>query len=63
MKSGLNKVLACLGICISIIEMKEDIMVSRYVVLTGDLKSSRKLKDRAKVQESLNSSLIKFWGY
>jgi len=23
----------------------------RYVVLTGDLKSSKKLKDRAKVQE------------
>ena len=39
------------------IEMREDIMVSRYVVLTGDLKSSRKLKDRAKVQESLKKSL------
>ena len=32
-------------------------MVSRDIVLTGDLKSSRKLKDRAKVQESLKNSL------
>ena len=32
-------------------------MVSRYIVLTGDLKSSKKLKDRAKVQESLKKSL------
>ncbi len=30
---------------------------NRYVVVTGDLKSSRKLKDRAKVQEELKSAL------
>ncbi|MHC1605391.1 MAG: SatD family protein [Candidatus Methanofastidiosia archaeon] len=29
----------------------------RYVVLTGDLKSSRKSKDRAKIQEKLKNSL------
>jgi hypothetical protein len=29
----------------------------RYVVVTGDLKSSRKLKDRAEVQEELKSAL------
>ena len=30
---------------------------NRYVVVTGDLKSSRKLKDRAEVQEDLKSAL------
>ena len=28
-----------------------------YVVVTGDLKSSRKLKDRAEVQEELKNAL------
>ena len=30
---------------------------NRYVVVTGDLKSSRKLKDRAEVQEELKNAL------
>jgi len=33
------------------------ILQDRYVVLTGDLKSSKKLKDRAKVQEGLKNAL------
>ena len=28
-----------------------------YVILTGDLKSSKKIKDRAKVQEKLKGAL------
>ena len=31
---------------------------NRYVVLTGDLKSSRKLEDRARVQEGLKNALL-----
>jgi predicted DNA-binding protein YlxM (UPF0122 family) len=31
---------------------------NRYVILTGDLKSSRKLEDRAKVQEGLKNALL-----
>jgi len=34
------------------------ILQDRYVVLTGDLKSSKKLKDRAKVQEGLKNALM-----
>jgi len=30
---------------------------NRYVVVTGDLNSSRKLKDRAEVQEELKNAL------
>jgi len=32
---------------------------SRYVVITGDLKSSRKLKERAKIQENFKNALKK----
>jgi len=35
---------------------------NRYVVVTGDLKSSRKLKDRAEVQEELKNALRIFQG-
>ncbi|MEA1957464.1 MAG: hypothetical protein U9N01_03815 [Euryarchaeota archaeon] len=35
---------------------------NRYVAITGDLKSSRKLKDRAEVQEELKNALRIFQG-